>query len=286
MAVYKRSYKGYSGALTPTWSRFLILPRYSYSRLFQSKFLIFFLMSCFFFPIGCAAFIYLSHNLSFLRSFRIQAGNLLDIDSKFFLVYCNIQGAMAYLLTAFVGPSLVAPDLANNSLPLYFCRPFSRTEYVVGKMSVLVFLLSIITWIPGLALFAINGSLAGWEWTRANLWMAWGIFLGLGLWVLILSLIALAMSAWVKWKIAAGGLILAVFFAGAGFGAAINGVMRTSYGTLIDLAQVMYRLWSGLLRYDARMGITESEAWLSIAGACAICLWMLMKRVRAFEVVK
>ncbi len=115
MAVYKRSYKGYSGALTPTWSRFLILPRYSYTRLFQSKFLIFFLMSCFFFPIGCAAFIYLSHNLSFLRSFRIQAGNLLDIDSKFFLVYCNIQGAMAYLLTAFVGPSLATCSISTRN---------------------------------------------------------------------------------------------------------------------------------------------------------------------------
>ena len=40
---------------------------------------------------------------------------------------------MAYLLTAFVGPSLVSPDVSNNAMPLYFCRPFSRTEYVIGK---------------------------------------------------------------------------------------------------------------------------------------------------------
>ncbi len=286
MAVYKRSYKGYSGPLTAAWSRFMILPRYSYARLFQSKFLLIFLIACFFFPLGCAGFIYLSHNLSFLKTFNIPAGQFLEIDSKFFLVYCNFQGALAYILTAFIGPNLVAPDLANNSLPLYFCRPFSRTEYVLGKMSVLAFLLSLITWIPGLILFAINGSLAGWEWTRTNLWLAWGIFLGLGLWVLVLSLIALAMSAWVKWKIAAGGLILAVFFMGAGFGAVINNVMRTNFGTRIDMAQVMYRLWTSLLRFDASMGITTSDAWLSLGAACAVCVWMLMKRVRAFEVVK
>ena len=54
-------------------------------------------------------------------------------------------------------------------------------------------------------------------------------------WILVLSLIALALSAWIKWKIAAGGLVLGVFFAGAGFGTALNSVMRTNYGSLLNL---------------------------------------------------
>jgi ABC-2 type transport system permease protein len=141
MAVYKRTYKGYSGTLTPEWSRFLVLRRYSFARLFQSKFLIMFLVACFFYPLGCAGFIYLAHNLSFLKTFNIPAGRLFEIDSTFFLYFCNVQGIMASLLTTLVGPSLVSPDLANNALPLYFCRPFSRAEYVAGKMSVLMILL-------------------------------------------------------------------------------------------------------------------------------------------------
>src|SRR5258708_39235863 len=90
--------------------------------------------------------------------------------------------------------------------------------------------------------------------------MAWGIFLGLGLWVLILSLIALAMSAWVKWKIAAGGLILALFFAGAGFGAAINWVMRTKYGSLVGMAQSMFTGWDRLLRGPLSTGVCVADA--------------------------
>jgi ABC-2 type transport system permease protein len=245
-----------------------------------------FLVACFFYPLGCAGFIYLSHNLSFLKTFNLQAGNLLDIDAKFFLTFCSFQGAMAYLLTALVGPSLVSPDLTNNALPLYFCRPFSRTEYVAGKMSVLMLLLGVITWVPGLILFTIQASLAGRQWTMANLWMAWSIFAGLLMWTAILSLIALAMSAWVKWKIAAGALILGVFFAGAGFGAAINGIMRTKSGTMIDLAQMIATVWSKLFRLDIGTGVTLGEALTSLGVACAICLWLLSKRVRAFEVVK
>ncbi len=287
MAVYKRTYKGYAGTLTPAWSRFLILTRYSYARLFHSKFLIMFMVACFFYPLGCAGFIYLSHNLSFLKTLNIPAGRLFEIEGPFFLYFCNIQGAMAYLLTALVGPSLVSPDLANNALPLYFCRPFSRAEYVAGKMSVLLFLLSSITWIPGLLLYAIQASQAGWEWTRSHMWIAGSLFVGLLVWITVLSLIALAMSAWVKWKIAAGALILGIFFAGAGFGAAINNVMRTKYGTLIDLAQVIYAVWAKLFRYTvADQGFTVTDAWTALGVASAICLALLVKKVRAFEVVK
>ena len=138
MAVYKRSYKGYTGVLTPPWSRFLIVPRSSFARLFQSKFLVVYLVACFFYPLGCVAFIYLSHNLTFLQTFNIPVGQALSVNARFFQFFCGFQGALAYLLTAFVGPGLIAPDLANNALPLYFCRPFSRIEYVLGKMSVLM----------------------------------------------------------------------------------------------------------------------------------------------------
>jgi len=287
MAVYKRTYKAYSGARTPAWSRFLILPRYSFERLFQSKFLILFLMACFFYPLGCTGFIYLSHNLSFLKTFNIPAGNLIEINAKFFYVFCTVQAAMTYFLTALVGPSLVSPDLVNNALPLFFCRPFSRTEYVLGRMSVLMYLLSLITWIPGLILFAIQASLAGLDWTRDNLWIAGAIVAGCLMWDAVLSLIAMAMSAWVKWKIAAGALILAVFFAGAGFGVAINAVMRTGYGSLIDLSQDTFAIWAKLFRLtDANLRVEAPDAINAIAVACLLCLWLLFKKVRAFEVVK
>ena len=37
MAIYKRTYAAYTGKLTPRWSRFLILTRYSARGLFQSR---------------------------------------------------------------------------------------------------------------------------------------------------------------------------------------------------------------------------------------------------------
>ena len=155
---------------------------------------------------------------------------------------------MAVLLTAFVGPGLIAPDLANNALPLYFCRPFTRAEYVFGKMSLLLAMLSAITWVPGLLLFLIQSSLAGADWTREISWIATSIFAGLLIWDVVLCLIALALSAWIKWRIAAGGAILAVFFAGAGFGTAVNAIVRTEYGALLDLRHVISIMFAQMFR--------------------------------------
>jgi ABC-2 type transport system permease protein len=286
MAVYKRTYKAYEGSLTPAWSRFLILPRSAYGRVMQTKFFLMYLVSCFFFPLGCAAYIYLSHNVSALGAMNIQMASRLQIDDSFFKFFCGFQGGMAVLLSAFVGPGLVAPDLANNALPLYFCRPFSRAEYVFGKMSLLMGFLSLITWVPGLILFLIQASLAGTAWVTENFWMARAILVGLLIWDVVLCLIALALSAWVKWRIAAGGAILGVFFAGAGFGTAINSIVRTEYGSLIDLRKVIGIVFSQLFRDPVAPVVPFSDAWIALAVVSFIALWLLGKRVKAFEVVK
>lgn len=286
MAVYKRVYSGYSGAVTPAWSHFAIVTKFSYARLLQWKLLLFLLAACWFYPIGCLTFIYISHNPDFLAAMRIPPGFLPAVDGRFFYNFSTFQGTLAYLLAALVGPSLMSWDLANGALPLYFSRPLSRSQFVLGKMCVLLSLLSIATWIPALTIFGVEATLSGWTWTADHLWLAWAILAGLVVWITLISLIGLALAAWVKWRLAAGVLLLGVFFAGAGFGRAINSVLRTNTGSLINLTEVMHAIWADLLRYDASIDISVPSAWIAVALAAAICLWLLAKRIRAFEVVR
>src|SRR5579864_9395430 len=224
MAIYRRNYKPYSGTTTPEWSRFLVLFRYSRRNLFRSKFMTAFFVVCFFYPVVCLAAIYLAHSASFLVQHGVPTG-VLSIDNRFFYAFVSVQGVFAFLLTAFAGPGLISPDLANGVLPLYFCRPFSRAEYVLGKSSVLAILLSQITWIPGFILFIVQGSLAGPRWTWDHLWILGSLLISSLVWITILALLAMTFSAWVKWRIVAGALMLALMFFGAGFAQAINAVL-------------------------------------------------------------
>ena len=287
MAIYRRGYKSYQGPLTPERSRFLVLTRYAWSGLFQSRLLTAFFVVCFFYPVGALAALYLNNSAASLAQLRIQTA-LFDVDGRFFFFFLSVQGSLAFLLTTFVGPGLVAPDLANGGLALYFCRPFSRAEYVLGKMGVLFVLLSLITWIPGLILFGIQSSLAGLGWMWSNLWIASAIVISSLLWILIQSLMALALSAWVKWKIAAAALMLAILFMGAGFGQAVNNILRTQQGPLLDITRLIGVVWAKLFRveYMANRGISQLEAWTVLLAVCAGCLVLLAKKLRAHEVVK
>jgi len=49
---------------------------------------------------------------------------------------------------------------------------------------------------------------------------------------------------------------------------------------------VIATVWSKLFRFDPTTGISVTDAWISLGVTCAICLWLLARRVRAFEVVK
>jgi ABC-2 type transport system permease protein len=221
----------------------------------------------------------------------------------------ELQGAFAFILTVLVAPPLISRDLSNNALPLYLCRPLSRTEYVLGKMTVIVFLLSLVTWIPGLLIFFFQASLAGFAWLWANLWMIWAIFFGCMVWIILLSLLALAVSALVKWRVVASGALLGMFFVPSAFGEIVNQLFLTRAGHLISMWATMNSIWRGLFGLFVRqtgsirgkvsnpiyneqffdIALLEPPlwaSWLVIALVCAVCVWLLARKVRAYEVIK
>lgn len=299
MAVYKKTYRRYEGRLTPAWSRFFVLTRYAWENLHRSRFFSLFFLNTLIWPLICLLGIYIRHNLSALELMGVKPSNLVKIDSTFFLTFLGVQSMFAFFLNSFIGPGLVSPDLSNNALPLYLARPFSRAEYVLGRMSILLILLSLMTWIPGEFLFALQSYLEGWDWFVANAGLAWALFAGSGIWILFLGLLSLSVSAWVKWKPVAGGLLFGIFFVAAGFGEAINAVLRTKWGNLINISNLVGSIWVSLFDKPMERGsgavffrVARGEeipvwmCWVSLACICAFCLWLLGKKIRGVEVVR
>jgi ABC-2 type transport system permease protein len=239
----------------------------------------------FVFPLIVIIGLYLNHNAHLLSLLKFQGDDLIIVDGKLFMFVMTFQGSFAFLITAFVGPGLIAPDLTNNALPLYFCRPLSRTEYVLGRAGVIFFLLSFITWIPGLLIFAIQSSLST-GWAGEHLRVAAGIMVGSLAWIAILTLLALALSAWVRWKLVAGGLLLGVMFASTGFAGAIAAVMNTSAGFYLDPAALVGIIYSNYFDIPMELGISTPAACFALTVMGAFCVWLLSKKIRAFQVVR
>jgi len=303
MAVYDHSYKQYSGEETPRWSRFLILPRHSYRSIFQSKLFIALFVACFIYPLVASILIYLHHNAEALAVLEVAVKKLMPIDAEFFQTLLWVQGMSAFFITLLIGPPLVSRDLTNNALPLYLSRPFSRGEYVIGKMSVVLILLSLITWVPIMLLFFFQSYLEGWGWMTQNLRLAGAILVGSWIWILLLALLSLAISSWVKWRIAASAALMGIFFIPTALGGAINEIFTTRLGNLISLPNLIFSTWAGLfgtfVPQSARArGLHQGRrvfqdlfepplwsSWLVLTAIGVFCLLLLVRKVRAYEVV-
>jgi ABC-2 type transport system permease protein len=300
MAVYKKTYRPYEGSLTPSWSRMFVITRYAFEDLRRSKFLNVFYCLSFAYPLICALLIYVNHNTSALKVLGVQsASGIISINLTFFFNLLGWQSMLALFLAAFIGPGQVSPDLANNALSLYLARPFSRVEYVLGKMSVLMVLMSLMTWVPGLLLFGLQAYLEGGGWAQDNARIAWGLFFGSWVWIVLLSLLTLALSAWVKWKPAAGALVFGVFFVAAAFGATINGVQRTNWGHLFNIGYLVGSVWvqlmegatrttNGAVFFRVPLGeeLPIGWCWFGLFLLAAACLYMLARKIRGAEVVR
>ena len=283
MAVYKRTYRPYNGPLTnPLW-RFLVLQRYAMRNIFRSRFLLIGYVSCFFLPVIAVCGIYLNQNAGILAQINSKPG-FLKIDGNFFLIILRVQGSLAGLLTAFVGPSLIAPDLTNGALPLYLSRPISRTEYIMGKGAVLGSLIASITLLPTLLMFAVQASLVGYSWYSENLFLANGILWTNLLLIALLILLGLAMSAWVRWRVVAGALVVGAFVAGQGFAAVVNAAMRTEAGYYLDLQHLLSAVAGALLHHPAdHEPIPATAAFIAILAVCGILLLLIDRKLRVCE---
>ncbi|HLJ88204.1 MAG TPA: hypothetical protein VKZ53_15390 [Candidatus Angelobacter sp.] len=293
MAVYKRTYKTYTGALTPDWSRFTVLSRYTFSTLFDSRLFTAYSVACMIPVLAGIAFIYFIHSTTAQALLGMNASrnpNIL-VDGNWFLNFFQIETIMAFILAAWAVPGMMSRDFANQALQLYLSRPLSRTEYLLGKISVLAVLLSAITWIPGLVLFSLQAELEGHGWGFENLWLSGSIVIAGLLWIALISLLFMAISVWVKWRIAATALMLAIFFVLPGFGVAANAILRTTWGKLIDLPYLMSVIWVHLFRgnrqfrHMAQLDLVPLWAdWTVLLGVCLISLLLLNRRLRAKEV--
>ena len=300
MAVYKRNYKRYEGALTGERWRFSILPRYAIATVFESKIFTSFFTLTLIPPLIAAGLIYVKQNIEALQSLNLQPLEFLAVDADFFLTLFTVQTVLSFFIVTYIGPGLVAPDLANNALPLYLSRPFTRAEYVMGKLAVLVALTSLVTWIPGLLVVGVQVNAAGFSWLLENLRLPVGILVGSWIWILTISLVALAISAWVKLRPIATATLFGIFFVAGGFGEAANQMLRLypGWGSLLNLRTTMQRLWIWLFQppeiynelveggFRQLAGLPVWSNFLALAVLSGLALLLLAKKIRATEVVR
>ena len=124
------------------------------------------------------------------------------------------------------------------------------------------------------------------------------IFAGAWVWILTLTLIGLALSAWIRWRVVASGALAGVFFMGSAFGEMWKEILGTSWGRVTNLSYLVGLVWRDLFgvftnRQMSREMFNDGPgrdlptwaAWAGLMAAALVCVWILDRRLRAREVV-
>ena len=286
MAVYERTWRRYAGNLTALRWRFLVVTRYALADAFASRLFTAFYAVCFLPSVVGLLFIYLSHNLSLLQQLGMPPDLMKVLTSQFFMILFMWQAIPAFLIAVIVSPSLIAADLSNTALPLYLGRPVDRHEYVLGKMAVLALLLSPMTWVMGVSIFGLQAYFEGGSWWLENYRIGLAYLVGHLVWIVVISMLTLAISAWVRFKPAARGALFAIIFILAGFATAVNGVTRTSYGDLIHLIRAINSVVLSLFGAPTPSGLPVAFNWFTLAATTALSIWLINRKLRPHEVVR
>jgi ABC-type transport system involved in multi-copper enzyme maturation permease subunit len=290
LSVYKHEYRAYTGALTPLRARIGVVARYAWDEAWSSRvtpgLLVLTMLPAIVYMVG----IYLANN-SLARTLIMHGNNAVAINAAYFYRVLQTQCWLALVMTAWIAPRLVSFDLADNALPIILSHPISRFGYLLGKFITLFESLSLVTWIPCLFLFAYQGYSAPTPWMFANLQIAVGLLAGSLVWIVLLSIVGLALSAWVRWRVLATGIIFAAVFVPAGLGGIITAILRTKWGFLLNLPFMMSELWQHLLgapvttpRPERLLPVTAIVIMLLLM--CGVCVLMLNARIRGREVVR
>jgi ABC-2 type transport system permease protein len=286
MAVYERTWRRWEGTTTPLARRFLVITRFALADAFSSRLFAIFYAACALPTLIGLVLVYLAHNAAMLQQLGVPGDFVAALTRLFFQKLFVWQAVPAFFVALIVSPSLVAPDLTHNGLPLYLSRPITRTDYVLGKAAVLALLLSPITWIGGLVVFALQASLEGGGWWHANARLALAHLAGHLTWIVVITLLSLAVSAWVRYKPLARGVLLGIFFVLGAVGHMVNLMTGSSSGDALDLVQAIVTVVAHLFDPAVHTPMPIWLAWGSLAGASLLSLALLRRRLRGAEVVR
>jgi len=209
------------------------------------------------------------------------------INARMFQDFIEQQGTIVFFVTIWAGSGLIANDRRANALQIYLSKPLLRTEYIGGKLAILLVYLLEVTLVPGLLLILMQIMFSGsFAFIRANMFVIPAVILASLLRVIVAAFTMMALSSLSKSSRYVAVLYTgAVFFTEAvyGFLVVVTGSTRVAWVSIgRNLEQVTDVIFRQTPRYDTPAGVSM----LVLAGLVVVSISVLERRVRGVEVVR
>lgn len=276
--IHDQSYRRYGGAKARPGSGWMVIAGAGIRNFIRRRAFLGIMLFALFPFIVRAVQIYFAAN--------VAQASILAAGPETFRQFLEQQDFFVFVITVYVGAGLIANDRRANALQIYLSKPLMRTEYIFGKLAVLVVFLLSVTFVPAMLLLFLKVAFDGsFTFLRNNLFLLPAITVASLLQVLLASFTMLALSSLSKSARYVGILYVGItFFTSAIYGAlyAITGTTRVSWVSIgANLAQVV----DVIFREPPRYATPWPVSLLVIVGLIAVSMSILERRVRGVEVV-
>ncbi len=210
---------------------------------------------------------------------------LLDVGPRLWYDFLSFQASLVFIACLYAGSGMICDDVRNNLLEVYFSKPLSWRDYVLGKIMTLVLLGFGLTFFPALILILQHNLLApGMETIKETWWLVPASFAYSIAICLPTALGVLASSALFASQRFAGIAIFMVLFANITIGGLLEGLLHRD-GVLVTAFPIaVNRIGEVVFDLD---NVVVDVHW-SIAGVYVgivslICLIIICRRIRKAE---
>lgn len=291
MPIFEQTYRKWEGTLKTTGMRWLPITALGIKQTFKKKrFLLFF--------IGCQVpFLVFAIRLVIAALVPESAGEAIEflkVTPTFFAHFLWIQSMFIFVMTIWSGANLINGDYQSNALQLYLSKPLTQMDYLLGKLSIIVFFNLAITAVPALLLFILRVLIKyDNSWLLQNLWVVPAI-LGLSLAVsLVHALFILFLSSITPNSRFSTIAYFVIIFFTDGIADLLYHLKRADIFLNISISSDIFSLFSLIFgKYAGMIPENDSLKGNPYYGAailiilCIICYYIIKKRVGRIEVIQ
>ena len=278
MPIHDQGYRRYGGERARKGTGWMVITRAGIRTLLAKRaFLGLLLVSWFPFFVR-AVQIYAAANLP-------QAAFLAPTPETF-RQFLDQQQTFVFFVTVYVGAGLIANDRRANALQIYLSKPLTRTEYIFGKLSILMVFLALVTWLPAIVLLIVQISFAGnFTFFRSNIFLFPAITVFSFIQVTMVASAMLALSSLSKSSRYVGILYTAVIFFTQAIYGVLYAVTRSTSMSWISFSANLTQVGDVIFRQPLKYDTPWPVSLFMIVALIAMAGVILERRVRGVEVV-
>jgi len=192
----------------------------------------------------------------------------------------------AVLVIWFVGAGQIAEDFRTGALQIYFARPITQLDYILGKLGAVMLAAFCLTLLPGVLLFLTVCAFApDWTWLTGNPLLPLKI-LGFSTVIgLVLGSLVLAISSFARSGRMAGLTFFGLYIFSAVLGHVLPAIFDSQAWNAVYLKGCLDSVGHAIFVGSDLPEVSPSTAWIVLLGVVIASLLAFIRKVEAVEVV-